>query len=584
MYAKRLPGTAVTLTTAALVAGCAVGPDFKRPDPPQVDRYTRQPLAAQTSSSDVAGGESQRFVREMDIPGKWWTLFRSPGLNAVIEQALKANPTLDSAMAAMQQAGENVHAQEGKWFPLVQANYTPMRQQVSQVLSAPLAAPGYTFNLHTAQVLVSYPLDVWGLNKRTVESLQAQAESQRFQVEAAYLTLTSNVVAAAVQEASLRDQIAATHKLIDLNADMLGILQRQLATGYENRIDVAAQEAQLAQIRATLPPLEKALAQQRDLVTALTGRFPSEEPREKFELASLHLPRELPVSLPSKLIAQRPDVRSAEELLHSASAQVGVAVANMLPNLTINGNWGYTSTALPGLISPASEFWTLAGSATQPVFDGFTLLHQKRAAEDGYDQAAATYRSTVIGALQNVADTLHALEEDANALKAAVEWEHAAKVSLDLTRQQMQSGYINVLLLLTAEVSYQQAVLAVVQARAGRLADVVALYQALGGGWWNREDAPPPKPLIVATNRPVAAKPVAAAMPVSPTPSLPVRADLSNRFELVQVDARTQFQLLYETDRRADSAVSSTAGEASSDNPIDHISAVFHDFNDERER
>jgi outer membrane protein TolC len=228
----------------------------------------------------VAGGESQPFAREMDIPGKWWTLLRSPGLNALIERSLKANSTLDSAMAAPWQASENA-----QWFTLVQANYTQMRQQVSQVLSPPLSTPGFTFNLHTAQVLVSYPLDVWGLNRRAVESLQAPAESQRFQVETTYLTLTSNVVATAVQEPSLRDQVAATRKLIDLNSEMLGILQRQLATGYENRIDVAVLEAQL---RATLPPLEKQLAQQLDLLTALTGRFPGEGPSEKFELATLH--------------------------------------------------------------------------------------------------------------------------------------------------------------------------------------------------------------------------------------------------------------------------------------------------------
>jgi len=253
-----------------------------------------------------------------------------------------------------------------------------------------------------------------------------------------------------------------------------------------------------------LPPLQKQLAQQRDLLTALAGRFPSEEPPEKFELAALRLPRDLPVSLPSKLIEQRPDVRSAEALLHSASAQVGVAVANMLPALTISATGGYTAAVLPGLISPANEFWTLAGSATQPVFDGFTLLHQKRAAEDAYDQAAAQYRSTVIGALQNVADTLRALQADADALKAAVEFEHAADVSLTLIRQQMQSGYSNVLLLLTAEQALLQARLTVIQARASRLADTVALYQALGGGWWNRTDVASEKPLELIPIKPVA--------------------------------------------------------------------------------
>ena len=569
MYAKRLFGTAVTLTAASLVVGCAVGPDFTRPDPPQVDRYTRQPLTTRTTSADVAGGESQRFVQEMDIPGKWWTLFRSRGLNALIDRSLKANPTLDSAMAALRQASENVHAQEGKYFPLIQANYTPMREQIAQSVVGNEPSPGVsTFNLHTAQGLISYTFDLWGLNRRTVESLQAQAESQRFLVEAAYLTLTSNVVAAAVQEASLRDQIAATHKIIDINSDMLGILRKQFDTGYANRIDVAVQEAQLAQVRATLPPLQKQLAQQRDLLTALTGRFPSEEPPERFDLATLHLPRDLPVSLPSKLIEQRPDVRSSEELLHSASAQIGVAVANMLPDVTMTATGGYIGQALPGLISPANGFWTLAGSVTQPVFDGFTLLHLKRAAEDAYDQAAATYRSTVISALQNVADQLHALREDANALKAAAEWEHAAKISLDLSRQQMQTGYANVLLLLAAEMAYQQAVIAVVQARAARLADVVALYQALGGGWWNREDVPPPKPLV-------ATSPATAAAPHSPPPAKLVKTDPINRLDVIQTDARTKFQLLYQTDGSDESAVSL----ATSDNPIDHISAVFRDDN-----
>jgi NodT family efflux transporter outer membrane factor (OMF) lipoprotein len=576
MYVKRLCGTAVSLTAAALVAGCAVGPDFTRPDPPQVDRYTRQPLATRTTAADVAGGESQRFVQEMDIPGKWWTLFRSRGLNALIERSLKANPTLDSAMAALRQASENVHAQEGKYFPLVQANYTPMREQIAQSVVGNEPIPGVsTFNLHTAQGLISYTFDLWGLNRRTVESLQAQAESQRFLVEAAYLTLTSNVVAAAVQEASLRDQIAATHKLIDINSEMLGILRRQFDTGYANRIDLAVQEAQLAQVRATLPPLQKQLAQQRDLLTALTGRFPSEEPPERFDLATLHLPRDLPVSLPSKLIEQRPDVRSSEELLHSASAQIGVAVANMLPDVTMSATGGYIGQALPGLISPGTNgFWTLAGSVTQPVFDGFTLLHLKRAAEDAYDQAAATYRSTVISALQNVADSLHALQEDANALKATAEWERAAKISLDLSRQQMQTGYANILLLLAAEMAYQQAVIAVVQARAARLGDVVALYQALGGGWWNRQDVPPPKPLGVATS-----SPVAAAEPHSPPPTKLVKADPINGLEVIQTDARTKFRLLYQTDGSDESAVSLAAAGATSDNPIDHISAAFRDDN-----
>jgi NodT family efflux transporter outer membrane factor (OMF) lipoprotein len=428
----------------------------------------------------------------MDIPAQWWTLFRSPRLNALIERSLKANPNVEAALAALRVAQQNVLAQEGKFFPLVQGNFNPIRQQIPNALSSPLASGATVFNVVTSQVIVSYSLDVWGQNRRAVESLQAQADSQQFLVEAAHLTLTSNVALAAIQEASLREQIAATHELISINSKMLGILRRQFSTGYSNRIDVAAQEAQLAQTVATLPPLQKQLAQQRDLLTALAGRYPSEEVPEKFMLSIFRLPRDLPVSLPSKLVEQRPDVRSAEELVHSTSAQIGVAVANMLPNFTINANGGYTATALANIASyasPANQFFTLAGNVTQPIFDGFTLLHQKRAAEAAFDQAAAQYRATVIGALQNVADTLQALQADANALKAASAFERAAKVSLDLVQQQFQSGYTNVLLLLNAQQNYLQARLTVIQARANRLADTVALFQALGGGWWNRPES-----------------------------------------------------------------------------------------------
>ena len=492
MSTPRVSTVVTLLTAAALLSSCAVGPDFKPAAAPDVDRYTKDPLPTRTTSANTADGQMQRFVTDMDIPAQWWTLFRSPRLNALIERTLKANPTVEAALAALRVAQQNVLAQEGKFFPLVQGNFNPVRQQIPNALSSPLASGATVFNVVTTQVVVSYTLDVWGQNRRAVESLQAQADSQQFLVEAAHLTLTSNVALAAIQEASLREQIAATHELIGINSKMLGILRRQFSAGYSNRIDVAAQEAQLAQTVATLPPLQKQLAQQRDLLTALAGRYPSEEVPEKFMLSIFRLPRDLPVSLPSKLVEQRPDVRSAEELVHSASAQIGVAVANMLPNFTINANGGYTATALANIASyasPANQFFTLAGNVTQPIFDGFTLLHQKRAAEAAFDQAAAQYRATVIGAFQNVADTLQALQADANALKAASAFERAAKVSLDLVTQQFQSGYANVLLMLNAQQNYLQARLTVIQARANRLADTVALFQALGGGWWNRPES-----------------------------------------------------------------------------------------------
>jgi NodT family efflux transporter outer membrane factor (OMF) lipoprotein len=491
MSVTRRAALAVSFAIAALGSGCAVGPDFVHPPVPEVGRYTTEPLASRTSSAEVDMGGAQRFANGKDIPAEWWRLFRSPALNSLINKALAANPNLQAALAALRVARENVYAQQGKYFPAVQANFNPSRQQTASGLSSPLNNGDNLFNLYTAQVLVSYTLDTWGLNRRTVESLQAQADSQRFQAEAAFLTLTANVVVAAVQEASLRGQIDATNKLIDINSKMLEILRRQFLEGYSNRSDVAAQEAALAQIRVTLPPLRKALAQQRDLLAALAGRFPSEGPRETFNLTAMRLPNELPVSLPSKLVQQRPDVRAAQEQLHAASAQIGVATANMLPQFTINGARGYTATDFAALWTPSGLMWSIAANATQPLFEGFTLLHQKRAAEAAYDQAVEQYRATVLSAFQNVADALRAIQNDADAVKAASDFERAAKISLDLATQQMQIGNANILLLLNTQQTYQQAIIGLVQAQANRLSDTAALFQALGGGWWNRVDVPP---------------------------------------------------------------------------------------------
>jgi len=471
-----------------LISGCAVGPNFHRPEAPAAAGYTAEPPTATASSPNVPGGEEQRFVNGMDIPQQWWTLFESPPLNALIEKSIKSNPTLDAAKAALRQARELAIAQRGFFYPTVQANASASRQKQALETITPLLTSGAEyFTLYTAQLTLSYTPDVFGLNRRQVESLEAQAEFQRFQLEAAYLTLTSNVVTTAVQEASLRDQIEATKKTIEIARKLLEIMRRHLVLGYVTGLDVAAQEAALAAAEAMLPPLEKQLALTRDMLAALAGRFPSEEMKEKFNLDALRLPQELPVSLPSKLIEQRPDVRAAEAQWHSACAQVGVAVANMLPQFSITGAYGGNSTQLGNLFVPGNIFWNITGGMTQTVFDGFTLLHKKRAAEAGLDQAAAQYRSTVLNAFQNVADTLHALDEDANALKAAAEAERAAKRTLDLTTRQLELGYVNYPAVLIAEQVWEQAVINLVQARANRFTDSAALFMALGGGWWNRE-------------------------------------------------------------------------------------------------
>ncbi len=475
------------LAAAATVAGCMVGPDFKQPPAPEVNGYTREALPDSTTASKVAAGEAQRFIADRDIPGEWWTLFHSSQINSLIEQALQKNPSLQAAQASLRQAQENLYAEEGVLLPTADLNAQSAREQISGATFGAPRAIG-PFSIHTASVSVSYALDLWGGERRQVESLAAQADYQRFQLEASYLTLTSNVVLAAVQEASLRAQISATQDILQVESDQLEVLRRQFELGGASRAAVLAQEATLAQTRATLPPLEKQLAQQRNLLSVLAGRFPSDEPAETFDLAGLMLPQDLPVSVPSKLIEQRPDIRSAEETLHSASAQVGVATAAMLPQITLTGSWGRTAIQPSGLGEPANSVWSYAAGLTQPLFRGGELLHQKRAAVAAFDSAAAQYRNTVLSAFQNVADTLRALEADANALAAQVEAERSALDSLTLSRQQFQLGAITYTSLLDAERTYEQAHINLVQAQANRFADTAALFQALGGGWWNRTD------------------------------------------------------------------------------------------------
>jgi NodT family efflux transporter outer membrane factor (OMF) lipoprotein len=309
-------------------------------------------------------------------------------------------------------------------------------------------------------------------------------------VAATNITLSSNVAAAAILEASLRAQIDATNELIKINTNMLDILRKQFEKGYVGRLDVAAQETQLAQIAATLPPLFKQLAQQRDLLAVLSGGYPNEDLIEKFELSSLQLPQELPLTLPSKLVEQRPDVLQAEENLHSASALIGVARANRLPSFNLTGDIGSMALAFGNIFSAGNGFRDATAGVTQPIFEGGTLMHKERAARAAFVQADEQYRSTVLTAFQNVADTLHALEQDADGLKAAVAARDAAKLTLDLTTRQMQVGYVSYLALLSAEQNYQQAMISLVQAQANRYADTAALFQALGGGWWNRTDVP----------------------------------------------------------------------------------------------
>lgn len=480
----------IAIVALLLAAGCAVGPRFKRPAPPTNSGYAPAPPSTTSSTPNVSGGEEQRFVEGRDIPGEWWTLFHSKPLNDLIERSLKANPDLKAAQAALLVARENVLAQRGAYYPSVNGAFSATRAKSSADISPVTNTSALTYSLYTPQVSVSYVPDVFGLNRRTVESLQAQEQQARFALAATHITLSANVAAAAIQEAQLRGQIDATHELITINTNMLKILREQHAKGYGSELDVAAQESQLAQVAATLPPLLKQLAQQRDLLAALSGGFPNQDLIEKFELSSLQLPQELPLSLPSQLVEQRPDVRQAEENLHFASAQIGIARANRLPSFALTADAGSMAVVLGRLFSGGNGFWDVAAGVTQPIFQGGTLTHRERAARAAYTQANEQYRSTVLTAFENVADTLNALQQDADALKSAAAARNAASVTLDLTKKQLAAGYANYLALLSAEQAYQQALINLVQAQSNRYADTAALFQALGGGWWNRADVP----------------------------------------------------------------------------------------------
>jgi NodT family efflux transporter outer membrane factor (OMF) lipoprotein len=430
------------------------------------------------------------LVEGHDIPGEWWTLFHSQPLNDLIERSLKANPNIKSAQAALLVARENMLAQRGAYYPGVTGGFSATRAKSSADLSPVTNTSALNYSLYTPEVSVSFVPDVFGLNRRTVESFEAQEQQARFALAATHITLSANVATGAIQEASLRGQIDATRELIDINTKMLQILRQQYARGYADELDVAAQESQLAQVAATLPPLVKQLAQQRDLLAVLAGGFPNQDLPEKFELSSLQLPQELPLSLPSQLVAQRPDVRQAEENLHSACAQIGIARANRLPSFALTADAGSMAVVLGRLFSGSNGFWDVTAGVTQPIFDGGTLMHRERAARAAYTEADEQYRSTVLTAFQNVADTLNALEQDADALKAAAAARDAASVTLNLTKKQLDAGYANYLALLSAEQTYQQALMNLVQAQSNRYADTAALFQALGGGWWNRADIP----------------------------------------------------------------------------------------------
>lgn len=465
---------------SSVLTGCAVGPDFKPQAAPQTSRYLPDPAGDRVPGHPI--------VHNAEIPPQWWELFRSPALNRIVEDGIAHNTDLAAAEAAVRVAQANALAQRGALFPSVTGNFNSSRQQVAVDLSSPLESGANIFNLHTGQVTVSYVADVWGGTRRQVESADAQAKMRAFQREGVYLTLASNIALAAIEEGRLRGQIAATRRVIDLQSEVLRLLKRQQDQGQIALTDVAAQETAVAQTRLLLPPLEKQLAQQRHLLSFLTGRVSSDAPEETFNLGSFRMPRRLPLSLPADFVRQRPDIQAAEANLHASNAMIGVAIANRLPQITLTGNVGASAARFAQLAAPGAGMWMIAGGVAQTIFDAGALENKQRAAEAEADQSLAQYRSTVLAAFQNVADVLKALQAGTRAISAATDAERSASQSITLLRKQVDQGQISVPLLLAAQQAYLQTSLARLDAQAAQLANTVALFQALGGGWWNQDD------------------------------------------------------------------------------------------------
>lgn len=484
-YAAARPGRIACTALAVLLTGCAVGPDFRPPDSPVETTYLAGRGPNNASGDAIAG---RKIEHGGDLPAEWWEVFRSQKLSDLVRDGLANNADVGAAEAALRVAQANARAQRGALFPVVGAGFDANRQKISNITTSNVTSNADLYSLHTAQVTVAFVPDIWGGTRRQIESADALAEAQFFQREGTYLTLASNIALAAVEEARLLGQIAVLRRSIDLQNQLLGILKKQNQEGQIAMTDVVAQESAVAQAKLLLVPIEKQFAQQHNLIAQLTGRLPSAVPVAHFQLSSFTLPRKLPLSLPADLVRQRPDIRAAEASLHSANAQIGVAIANRLPQITLTGNAGSTAASLSQLFSPGTGFWMIAGSLAQTVFDAGTLQNKQAAAEAAAIQAVEQYRGVVLAAFRNVADVLRALQADARAIDAALAAERSSSRYIELVRKQVELGQVNIATLITAQQAYLQSSLARVDAQAARLSDTVALFQALGGGWWNRID------------------------------------------------------------------------------------------------
>jgi NodT family efflux transporter outer membrane factor (OMF) lipoprotein len=463
--------------SATTLAGCAVGPDFTRP--------VLDPAAGYLGASDgssPAKATGIPLAYGADVPARWWELFRNKALDALMKQAIEKNPDLDAARAALKQANELALANEGGLFPSASLSGSATRSDWGSTGKVGV------YSVFAVTPSVSYPLDLFGGTRRSIEASRASAEAQGFTAEATYLTVTSSLARAVIQEASYREQIAASQEVISSYQELLGVLQNQVDIGTAARANLLQQQAALAQAQATLPSLQKALSLQQNTIAALVGDFPNQYASRKFRISGLGLPHSLPLSVPSALVEQRPDIRAAEAQLHRASAGIGVAKAAMLPQITLTASLPSSAADLGDLFGAGNVGWSLAAGLTQPIFKGGTLLHNKRAAEAAYEAAFASYRSTVLAAFKDVANALRSLQHDRQALAGYFAAEKAAEESYNLSQTLFKAGTVPYTNVLTAQTTYQNARLNRASAEASRYLDAVALFEALGGGWWNRPD------------------------------------------------------------------------------------------------
>lgn len=500
--------TRLSLVAATLFAsGCALGPDFKTPAAPQATSYTREALPERTVTVAVPGGEAQQFLAGRALPDRWWTLYQSPQLNALVEQALAASPTVSSAQAALRVAQQNYRVERSNLSPSADASFNAVRQKIDTASFGNPGGGGLIYNLYNASIGVSYGLDLWGGTRRGVEAERAAYEFQQWQLEATYQTLIANVITTALREIEQRTLMAGQVLVISQQEALLKVTRSRYQNGAINRSALLSMEAQVATERAKLPGYRLAMTEAQNQLAVYLGKLPSEYVAAPFELDDLTLPQDLPLSLPSSLVAQRPDVRAAEATLHEATARVGIATANLLPQISLTASFGTQASVFDQLF--AGNIWSIASGVTQPLFHAGELTAKRRAALATLDQTAADYRLTVLDAFRNVADALRALETDAEYLEAQYSAADLSGQSLKLIERQYALGSSSSLEVLDAQTRDTQARAGYIAARVARLSDTAALFQALGGGWTQRDPAAtsPIDPARAASDTTAAAAP-----------------------------------------------------------------------------